>query len=102
MDIMKMFEEYLPRWSEEKMQPMPTKEHPDRWTVAWIDFVKDVLTPKKEELISEYQSMKFKTKGDLDKEKAEKIEEQKVEPVKEKEEKELSEWEKVKAMLKNS
>ena len=100
MDMFKEFEEYLPRWSEEKMQPMPTKEHPDRWSIAWKDFVNEVLTPRREELVADYLAMKFKTKGDAMKKevKEDVVETSSVEePVKE-----LSEWEKVQALLKKN
>lgn len=103
MDIMKEFEEYLPKWAEEKNQPLPTKELSDRWTVAWLDFVKEVLTPRRSELIADYKAMTLKTFGDLDKEKAKEEEKQKKEEQIEQhiveETKELTEWEKVKAML---
>ena len=72
MDIMKEFEEYLPIWSEEKMLPIPTIKHPDRWAVAWGDFIKEVITPRKQELIDDYTAMKFKTVGMAEKEKREK------------------------------
>ena len=69
---MKEFEEYLPIWSEEKMLPIPTIKHPDRWAVAWGDFIKEVITPRKQELIDDYTAMKFKTVGMAEKEKREK------------------------------
>ena len=43
MDLMKEFEEYLPKWAEEKMQPIPTQEHTERWNIAWGDFLKEHL-----------------------------------------------------------
>lgn len=98
MDFMKEFEEWLPKWSEEKGQPIPTEENADRWSVAWRDFVNEYLAEKKDEIVAEYKNMKFKTRGDL--------KTKKVEPVEVKEEvaeepvKEMSEWEKVQAMLK--
>ena len=118
MDIMKEFEEYLPIWSEEKMLPIPTIKHPDRWAVAWGDFIKEVITPRKQELIDDYTAMKFKTVGMAEKEKREK--EQNVALISTStsnsnpnvnailtdvnestvEEKPMTEWEKVQAILK--
>lgn len=97
MDFMKEFEEWLPTWAEKKMQPIPSQDNPDRWSVAWKDFMNEYLSEKKEEIIAEYKSMKFKTKGDAKREKV--VEPVKEEPVVEEVKKELSEWEKVKAML---
>jgi len=99
MDFMKEFEEWLPKWSEEKGQPIPTEENADRWSVAWRDFVNEYLAEKKDEIVSEYKNMKFKTRADLKTKPVVKQVEPEVveEPVKE-----LSEWEKVQAMLKKS
>lgn len=94
MDFMKEFKEYLPKWSEEKMQPIPTEDTPDRWSLAWKDFMNEYLSTKRDEIIAEYKAMKFKTKGDLKKEPVKEV----VEEIP-KNEPELSEWEKVKAML---
>lgn len=103
MDIMKLFEEYLPKWSEEKMQPIPTAEHPDRWAVAWTDFQKEFLPTIKDELIADYKNMQLKTYGDLKKKKKKIVKSEDVEPIPEKqEEKELSEWEKVQRFLNSS
>ena len=128
MDIMKEFEEYLPIWSEEKMLPIPTIKHPDRWAVAWGDFIKEVITPRKQELIDDYTAMKFKTVGMAEKEKREKEREEREKQEQEQnvaliststsnsnpnvnailtdvnestvEEKPMTEWEKVQAILK--
>ena len=70
MDIMKEFEEYLPKWSEEKMQPIPTQEHMDRWSIAWSDFVKERLAEKHDEMVDEYLNMQYKTVGERKAEKA--------------------------------
>ena len=118
MDLMKEFEEYLPRWSEEKMLPIPTIKHPDRWSVAWNDFIKDVVTPRREEIVAEYKTMKFKTVGMAEKEKRAKEKEtekenlstendnattiNKSEQIEQKEEtkqKPLTEWERVQAIM---
>lgn len=97
MDIMKAFKEYLPKWSEEKMQPIPTEDQPDRWSVAWADFQNSYLREHHDELVEEYKAMKFKTVGMAEKEqRAKEKKEAEVEIV---EEKELSEWEKVQKML---
>ena len=125
---MKEFEEYLPIWSEEKMLPIPTIKHPDRWAVAWGDFIKEVITPRKQELIDDYTAMKFKTVGMAEKEKREKEREEREKQEQEQnvaliststsnsnpnvnailtdvnestvEEKPMTEWEKVQAILK--
>lgn len=112
MDLMKEFEEYLPIWSEEKHQPIPTMKHMDRWSVAWIDFVNEYLVKKKSELISDYRSMEFKTRGEAEaeqqaseEEEIEEVEEvvdvveEDAEPVVDEHPKDKSEWEKVRAML---
>lgn len=113
MDIMKEFEEYLPIWSEEKHQPIPTMKHMDRWSVAWIDFVNEHLIKRKKELIGDYKSMEFKTRGELLDEKTteeEEIEEivedteEVIEPVADEhtvsvEDTKASEWERVRKML---
>lgn len=108
MDIMKEFENWLPKWSEEKMQPIPDREHPDRWAVAWKDFQNEFLRENHDKLVEEYKSMTLKTHGMLEKEKKEKEREerqkqreQELESVQE-EEKSMSEWEKVQAMLKKN
>ena len=54
---MKLFEEYLPRWSNEKHLPIPTQKHMDRWMVAWADFVKDELPKYYEQRRLEYQQV---------------------------------------------
>lgn len=59
---MKLFEEYLPRWSNEKHLPIPTQKHMDRWMVAWADFVKDELPKYYEQRRLEYLNMRIKTK----------------------------------------
>lgn len=98
---MKMFEEYLPKWSEEKNQPIPTMDQMDRWSVAWKDFQNTVLREKHDDIAEEYKSMQLKTYDMLEKEKRKK----KKEEIKKQEEKEtveedqLSEWEKVQKYL---
>lgn len=57
MDLLKEFEEYLPRWSNEKHLPIPTKQHMDRWYRAWNDFVKEELEPRWEKIRTEYKSL---------------------------------------------
>jgi len=99
MDFMEEFEKWLPEWSEKKMQPIPTRDHPDRWSIAWHDFMTEYLAEKKDEIIAEYKAMQFKTKADLEK-KEEEVEEEDIEPILEPESpKPLTEWEKVQAML---
>lgn len=66
MDIMQEFEHYLPRWSNEKHLPIPTKKHPDRWYEAWSDFLNEVLTPRYEELQTDYLNMQYKTNDIMD------------------------------------
>ena len=61
MDFMKEFEEYLPKWSEEKHKPIPTRKHMDKWTEAWQDFLSEHLTEKYHEISAEYKNMKLKT-----------------------------------------
>ena len=62
MDIIKEFEEeYLPRWSEEKMQPIPTREQSERWYIAWQDFMNEVLTKKYSEVNHFYTNMEYKS-----------------------------------------
>ena len=95
MDIMKLFEEYLPKWSEENMQPIPTMEHPDRWAIAWRDFQNTYLKEHHKEIVEFYKNMQFKTVGDLEREQEEEVEEE--EPVVE--EKEESEWDRVRKFL---
>lgn len=59
MDLMKEFEAYLPRWSDEKHLPIPTKQHMDRWYRAWNDFVKEELEPRWENIRAEYKTLKL-------------------------------------------
>ena len=109
MDIMKEFEEYLPKWAEEKMQPIPTQEHPDRWSLAWSDFIKEHLSQKRDELVQDYLNMQFKTVGDRKREKAKKkqaeeqVVETPVEPVEQEEPKQekQSAWDRIQSMLEN-
>ena len=60
-DVLKQFEEYLPKWSNEKKQPIPTREHMDRWYIAWNDFVNEELSKTYPQRRQEYLNMKFKT-----------------------------------------
>lgn len=110
MDILQMFEEYLPRWSEEKHQPIPTKEHMDRWYIAWNDFIKEVMTPQWDTYKQEYLDMELKTHADdileqqqvdLNQLQAELNKQQIVEPVEpiEVEQAKESDWEKVQRLL---
>jgi len=59
MDLLKEFEEYLPRWSDEKHLPIPTKKHMDRWYRAWNDFVKEELEPRWDAIRQEYKTLKL-------------------------------------------
>ena len=100
---MKLFEEYLPRWSNEKHLPIPTQKHMDRWMVAWADFMKDELPKYYDERRIEYLNMRLKTKEMMmaeDREKRE-IELNTVETVEEKKEesKPQSAWDRVKVLL---
>jgi len=101
-DVMQLFQEYLPKWAEEKMQPMPTEEFPDRWTEAWKDFVNEVLTANYDERVEQYKAMNYKTKGMVRKEKIQKKreeEEKAVEQSANEPEKPLTEWERVQQYL---
>lgn len=101
MDIMKEFvEEYLPIWSEQKHQPIPTQKHMDRWNIAWNDFIKERLNPRWEEIAQEYKNMRYKTTADLHKE--QEVPEQEIEAIEEipEPEPEKSDWEKVQELLK--
>lgn len=61
MDIMKVFtEEYLPKWSEEKHLPIPTLKHPDKWNVAWEDFLTEYMEEHYEEIANEYRNLPTK------------------------------------------
>lgn len=97
MDVMKEFENYLPKWSEEKMQPIPTRKHMDKWNIAWRDFIKEYMQPRWHELAEEYRSMQFKTSDYI--EPLPEVEEE-PEPEVIVEEEQLSEWEKVQKFLK--
>ena len=110
MDLMKEFEEYLPKWAEEKMQPIPTQEHTERWNIAWGDFLKEHLSEKYDEMANEYLNMQYKTVGERNlelqarKKSAEKVAEEVVEETVEpvevvKEPVKQSSWEKVQAIL---
>jgi hypothetical protein len=104
MDIIKEFEEYLPKWAEEKMQPIPTQEHPDRWSMAWNDFINEHLSQKRDELVQDYLNMQFKTVGDRKREKAKKAQAEEVVaeiPVKQEEPKQekQSAWDRIQSML---
>lgn len=95
MDILKEFENYLPKWSEEKHLPIPTKQQADRWNVAWSDFVKDFLNPNYKELAQEYKNMQLKPKDYVETVEEEEEEEQIEEPVQE----QLSDWELVQKFM---
>ena len=110
MDIMKLFEDYLPVWAHEKHQPIPKQENADRWALAWKDFLNEYLSEKYSEIAEEYKNMQFKTYGDvkkeqkrLNQEKSEnKVDENIVEsPLETKEDNDLeeSEWDKVRKLL---
>lgn len=100
MDLIELFQSYLPRWSEENMQPIPDEEHPDRWAAAWKDFQNSYLKEHHDEIVEYYKSMQFKTVGMQKKQEKEKIkEEEKQDYFETVVEEELSEWEKVKRML---
>ena len=104
MDVMKEFKKYLPIWSEQKMQPIPTEEHPDRWAIAWKDFINEYMPSKYNQMVEEYKNMKLKTYGMAKKEKLlkeiepEVEEEIKEEPIIEVSEK-LTEWDKIKKLM---
>lgn len=59
-DINKMFEEYLPIWSEIHHQPIPTMKNPDKWYIAWMDFMNEVLIPKHSEIKQDYLNIILK------------------------------------------
>lgn len=103
MDLAKEFEEYLPRWSEEKHQPIPTKQHMERWYQAWDDFVKEELAPRWESLRNEYKSLKLKGMDEEVEEVTEEEPEEVVEEVNHVEEirndENLTEWEKVQKLM---
>ena len=100
MDVMKLFEEYLPIWSEEKMQPIPTPDHPDRWALAWKDFQNSYLKDHYDELCQEYKNMTFKTRGMQEKEKNIQVNKIDTSPqIIPKDEPIISEWDKIKKML---
>ena len=42
MDVLSLFEEFLPNWAKQNNEPIPTK-NTDRWYLAWHDFVKTEL-----------------------------------------------------------
>lgn len=60
---MKAFEEYLPKWSEEKHLPIPTKNHVDKWNIAWTDFLTEYMEEHYEDIANEYRNLK--TKADV-------------------------------------
>ena len=98
IDFIKEFKEYLPKWCEKKMLPMP-KEGSDKWNMAWYDFMKEELNPRWEEIANSYKQMRFKTKEEAAQEK----QQQAIPPVQEIEEVEeqpKSEWERVQELLK--
>lgn len=106
MDIMQAFNDYLPIWSEQKMQPIPTQEHMDRWVLAWKDFQNEYLAEHYQEVADAYKSMAYKTQGDIKREERQaeldkRIEEMnaktELEPIEEP--KVMSEWERVQQML---
>lgn len=97
MDLIQEFYDYLPKWSEENMQPIPDEDHPDRWAAAWKDFQNTYLKEHHEEIVEYYKSMTLKTVGMQKKEQKQK--EQPKQDYFEEVVEELSEWEKVKKML---
>ena len=99
MDVLKEFEEYLPRWSEEKHQPIPTKKHMDRWYKAWNDFVQEVLKDRYQEMCDMYRNMPVKRKGQYIEPQVESVQEPIEEEVKVEEPQ--SEWERVQKYLKD-
>lgn len=105
MDIMKLFEEYLPIWAKEKHQPIPKQENADRWALAWKDFLNEYLSERYSEIAEEYRNMQFKTYGDVKKEQRQKKLENKEEVIEEQveenqeENQEESEWDKVRKLL---
>ena len=101
-DLLKQFEEYLPRWSNEKHQPIPTKKHMDRWYIAWNDFVKEELSKHYTEHVQEFKNLQLKTQDDEyfedEYEIVEEPQQDLDEPIVEKQ---LSPWERVQAKRKN-
>ena len=97
MDILKEFEDYLPRWSEEKHQPIPTKKHMDRWYKAWNDFVQEVLKDKYDEMCDMYRHIQLKHKGQYIEAQPIQQEEPVVEGVKQEEPQ--TEWDRVQKYL---
>ena len=57
---MKAFEEWLPIWSEEKHLPIPTKNHMDKYLVAWQDFLSEYMLDNYEDIADEYRNMRYK------------------------------------------
>lgn len=102
MDVMKLFEEYLPRWSNEKHLPIPTQKHMDKWMVAWNDFTNEELPKYYEERRQEYLNMRIKTKEMMIEEQRQQRElelNKQVEKEEKVEEKPLTEWDKVRKLL---
>ena len=90
MDILKAFKEDLPKWCNEKKQPMP-KENSNKWYVAWYDFTRTYLKDHYEEIAQDYKNMTLKTTYEI---KQPIIEIEEEIPV------EKSDWEKVQEYLK--
>ena len=107
MDLMKEFEAYLPKWSNDKHLPIPTKEHMDRWYRAWGDFVKEELEPRWDNIREEYKSLRLYNPD----EPMEEVEEETEETQEEIEESEIVEevveeepansWEEIQKIMKN-
>ena len=104
MNVLSLFEEFLPNWAKQNNQPIPTK-NTDRWYLAWHDFVKTELNSKWLQISQEYKNMQFKTSHDLRQELLQKQLEKQTEQIAEKEvpntEPVLSDWEKVQQLRKN-
>lgn len=105
MDLLKEFEEYLPRWSEEKHLPIPTKQHMDRWYRAWKDFVDEELTQRWGELKDDYMNLKLYNPDEppVETEEEEEVEEdieQKESEIEQEEPQPTNAWEEIQALRK--
>ena len=95
---LKEFEDYLPRWSDEKHLPIPTQQHMDRWYVAWNDFVNEVLKEKYSDVVDMFYNIPIgkPTKETVDKK--EPIKEEPT-PVQKEPQKPMTEWERVQMLM---
>lgn len=59
-NINEMFEKYLPDWSNKYHKPIPTKNHPEKWNEAWLDFIEDILIPQYDDLKQDYLDLSLK------------------------------------------